>query len=186
MILPGKPVHHCRLNSIYLFILLVALISDSAEAEIEIGKPAPAFEIYDQNMQLHSLDNYSGKWLVIFFYTRDNTPGCTLEVRSFNRDITQFRELDAEVLGISLDSVESHAEFSNNEKLTFPLLADPTGTVAGSYASLLSAGKVKFARRNTMIINRKGILEKIYHRVDPRTHSQQVIDDLRELQANEK
>ena len=186
MIMSGKRDHLCSLNYIYLLILLMTLISDSAEADIEIGKPAPVFEIYDQNMQLHSLEKYSGKWLIIFFYPRDNAPGCTLEARNFNRDLAEIRGLDAEVLGISLDSVESHAGFADNENLTFPLLSDPSATVAGSYESLLSAGKVKFARRNTVIINRKGILMKIYRRVDPRIHSQQVIDDLKELQKNEK
>ena len=150
---------------------------------IDVGTPAPGFELYDQQQQQHSLADYAGKWVVLYFYPRDDTPGCTIEACRFRDDYEQIKSLGAEIVGISLDSTVSHARFASNHNLPFPLLSDPGGNVAGLYGCLFSLGPLKLARRNTIIIDAKGNVAKIYREVDPRLHSEQIITDLQQLQS---
>jgi len=166
-----------------LFPLMFGFFNKSAYAQIEIGKPAPAFELYDQQQHMHSLKDYAGKWLILYFYPRDSTPGCTIEACKFRDDYSRIRALDAEILGISLDSMESHARFVADRSLPFPLLSDPEGTVADAYGCLFKLGPVKLAQRFTVIIDQRGHIARIYHSVDPRTHSTQIIADLLALQS---
>lgn len=168
---------------IYILIVIMGFFSKTVRAELEVGKPAPAFELNDQYMKIHNLEKYAGKWLVLYFYPKDDTPGCTIEACNFRDDIIQIRSLDAEILGVSLDSSESHASFAEDHGLPFPLLSDTGGEVAKSYGSLMSMGPIKFARRHTIIIDKKGNIAKIYRRVDPKIHSGQIIADLKELQS---
>lgn len=164
----------------------MGLFSKSVLAQIEVGNPAPDFELYDQDNRLHNLEKYSGTWLVLYFYPKDDTPGCTIEARRFRDDLSEIRALNAEVIGISLDSTESHARFAEDQRLSFPLLSDPGGGVADSFGSLLSLGPIKFARRHTVLIDPAGKIVKIYRRVDPRKHSRQIISDLKEMQSENK
>jgi len=177
----------CRYKPGYLYIsallLVFGLFSKSAAADIAVGKQAPAFELYDQHEQQHTLADYSGKWLVLYFYPKDDTPGCTLEACRFRDDYQRLKSLGAEILGVSLDNVESHARFAANHTLPFPLLSDPGGKVAELYGCLFSLGPLKLARRNTFIIDGKGNIAMIYRDVDPRLHSDQIINDLQKLQA---
>lgn len=170
-------------NLVFVLVLMFGIFSKSAVAEIIVGKPAPGFDLYDQQGQQHSLADYSGKWVVLYFYPKDDTPGCTIEACRFRDDYQRIQSLGAEILGISLDGTESHARFANDHDLPFPLLSDPGGNVAKQYGCLFSLGPLKLARRNTFIIDRKGHVAKIYRDVDPRHHSDQVITDLQELQA---
>ena len=135
---------------------MFGFFTKASSADIEIGKTAPAFELYDQQMRKHSLKDYAGKWLVLYFYPKDDTPGCTVEACTFRDDYHRIRALDAEILGVSLDSVESHAQFATSRHLPFPLLSDPDGVVAAAYGSLLALGPVKLARRHTIIIDKRG------------------------------
>ena len=152
-------------------------------AEAEIDKPAPAFELQDQYGDYHRLQDYSGRWLVLYFYPRDDTPGCTIEACNFREDIQAIRELGAEVVGISIDSIESHRKFAEINGLPFPLLSDPEGKVASSYGALLDIGPARFARRQTFIIDDRGNVARIYRRVDPRTHSGEIISQLQGLMS---
>ena len=168
---------------VLVLILMFGFFAKAAPADIEVGKPAPRFELYDQQLRLHNLKDYTGKWLVLYFYPKDDTPGCTIEACKFRDDYYRIHSLDAEVLGISLDSSDSHAQFATAQSLPFPLLSDPEGAVAAAYGSLLALGPIKLAKRHTIIIDKRGHIARIYTRVDPRRHSAQIIADLQELQS---
>jgi peroxiredoxin Q/BCP len=144
--------------------------------------PAPNFELLDQNQNLHKLSDYVGKWLVIYFYPKDDTPGCTKEACAFRDDIVKLQSLNAQVLGVSVDTTASHAEFMEKYSLQFPLLADTEGKVAESYGSLTNLGLLKLAKRHTFIIGPQGNLAKIYRSVKPATHSDEVIAEIQKLQ----
>jgi peroxiredoxin Q/BCP len=161
---------------------LITLVCGPASAA-NPGDAAPAFELIDQYMKPHKLSDYSGKWVVLYFYPKDDTPGCTTEACNFRDDIFRIRELGAEVIGISLDSAESHAKFAEKHGLPFPLLADTEGKVAEAYGSTMEFAGKRLARRNTFIVGPDGTFAKVYTDVDPKAHSQEVITDLKTLQA---
>lgn len=146
-----------------------------------IGEPAPAFRLQDQNGDWHELDDYEGRWVVLYFYPKDDTPGCTTEACAFRDDIFKFRAMDVALLGVSLDNIESHAEFAAKYHLPFPLLADTSHEAARSYGVLRSLGPVKMARRETFVIDPDGVVAQHYDKVDPDTHSAQVLADLAQL-----
>ena len=169
-----------------LTLILLSLMwpfSSSAENELLVGGVAPDFELIDQYRKTHKLVDYAGKWLVLYFYPKDDTPGCTTEACNFRDDIFKIHELGAEVLGVSLDSAESHAKFAEKHGLPFSLLSDAEAEVAGKYGCLTSMGPLKYAKRHTFIIDPDGKLAKIYRDVKPKTHIGEVIADLRELQS---
>lgn len=149
----------------------------------EVGQPAPAFALPDQNGKIQKLADFRGKWLVLYFYPKDETPHCTTEACQFRDDIFKIRALDAEVVGVSVDNTESHAEFASKHGLPFPLLADKNGLVAARYGSITDLLVVKFAKRNTFIIDPAGKIAKIYQSVDAARHPAQVIADLTALRA---
>ncbi|MEX2524177.1 MAG: peroxiredoxin [Gammaproteobacteria bacterium] len=163
--------------------LFTGMISANAVAEIEVGQPAPDFRLPDQHRKIHSLSEYAGKWVVLYFYPKDDTPGCTTEACNFRDDIFRLRELGAEVLGVSVDSPESHARFAEKHGLPFSLLADTEGRVAESYGSLRRIGPLRLAKRHTFIIDPQGRVAKIYRKVDPKAHSDAVIADIQSLQT---
>lgn len=166
----------CALNAMGVY-------SMNARADIEAGQAAPAFQLMDQQQKMHSLADYTGKWLVLYFYPKDDTPGCTTEVCTFRDDIFKLHELGAEVVGVSVDNADSHKKFAEKYSVPFPLLADEGGKVAKLYGSLTSMGPLKFATRNTFIINPQGKIAKVYHDVKPEKHSAEVIADIKALQA---
>ncbi|NCQ95782.1 MAG: peroxiredoxin [Microcystis aeruginosa W11-06] len=127
-----------------------------------------------------SLSDYRGKWVVLYFYPKDFTPGCTLEARRFQQDLPKYMAKNTQVLGVSADDVDSHAEFCDSEGLKFPLLADTTGDVSKAYGSWM--GYVSL--RHTYLIDPQGILKEIYLGVNPAIHSAEVLARLEELQAN--
>jgi len=127
-----------------------------------------------------SLSDYRGKWVVLYFYPKDFTPGCTLEARRFQQDLPKYMAKNTQVLGVSADDVDSHAEFCDSEGLKFPLLADTTGDVSKAYGSWM--GYVSL--RHTYLIDPDGILKEIYLGVNPAIHSAEVLARLEELQAN--
>lgn len=164
-----------------LGVLLLGLFSSHVAAELVVGSPAPAFDLVDQNMKQQRLADYVGKWLVLYFYPEDDTPGCTTEACNFRDDIFKIRAKGAEVLGVSLDSAESHAEFAHKHGLPFPLLADTEGKVTEAYGAMMGAGPVKFAKRHTFIIDPEGKVAHIYRDVNPKSHSGEVIAELERL-----
>jgi peroxiredoxin Q/BCP len=166
-----------------LLVFMLGFFTRPALADITVGKPAPEFKLYDQQGQIHSLADYAGRWVALYFYPKDDTPGCTIEACRFRDDLVKIRSLNAEVLGISLDSTGNHARFAARHDLQFPLLSDPEGRIAELYGCLLSMGPLKLARRHTFLVDTHGKIARIFRSVDPRTHSAEVIAALEELQS---
>jgi peroxiredoxin Q/BCP len=148
------------------------------------GSVAPDFSLTDQHGKTHRLEDYAGHWLVLYFYPRDDTPGCTQEACRFRDDIGVLGDLGATVLGVSVDDARSHADFARKYQLPFPLLSDLDGRTAADYDSLLNLGVVKFARRRTFIIGPDGRIAARFDKVDPANHVQEVASTLRKLQGS--
>ena len=163
-------------------LVFIMLFSRSVIAEITTGDPAPDFLLVDQYSKTHKLLDYRGKWVVLYFYPKDDTPGCTKEACHFRDDVLKIRKLNAEILGVSVDNQASHAKFAEKHGLPFPLLSDRDGRVAQNYNALWSLGPIKVARRHSFIIDAEGKIAKIYRDVDPDTHSNEIILDLERLQ----
>ena len=148
-----------------------------------VGGPAPQFELPDQTGQLHSLEDYRSQWVILYFYPKDDTPGCTTEACEFRDNIFAFRNLNAQILGVSLDDVESHKEFAENYNLPFPLLADTEGSTSTAYGVKTRMFGMTVAKRQTFIVDPDGNVAKHYEKVKPAEHSGQVLADLIELGA---
>ena len=165
--------------------ILGLLMTHSVFAEeLEVGQLAPDFSLLDQNQQLQTLTKMQGQWLVLYFYPKDETPGCTAEACSFRDNIIALQANQAVVWGISVDNTESHAEFAEKHKLPFTLLADPGGKVARQYDALLNMIIFKVAKRHTFIIDPQGRIAKIYRQVDPKKHVAHILKDLKTLQSH--
>ncbi len=163
-------------------LALVLLVGRSARADApRVGQPAPAFALQDQAGKRHALSDYAGKWLVLYFYPKNDTPGCTRQACNFRDDLFQLEKLGARVVGVSVDDSASHARFAQKYNLPFPLLADRDGTVAKRYGALTDLGLVRFAKRHTFLIDPQGLIARVYLSVDTSRHSQEIIDDLRAL-----
>lgn len=165
---------------------LVCLISTGpviAADQVVVGQPAPEFELPDQDGQLHSLEDYRDRWVVLYFYPKDETPGCTTEACEFRDNIFAYRELNVQILGVSLDDVASHKSFAENHGLPFPLLADPEGTSAEAYGVKTKFAGMTLAKRQTFIIDPDGNVAKHYEKVKPATHSAEILADLETLIA---
>ncbi|MEW6313310.1 MAG: peroxiredoxin [Pseudomonadota bacterium] len=145
------------------------------------GSVAPDFSLPDQSGQTHALSDYRGKWLVLYFYPKDDTPGCTQEACAFRDDLHKITALGAQVVGISVDDTNSHAEFARKYHLPFPLLADRSTEVAKQYGALMNLGFIKVAKRYTFLIDPQGRIAKVYLKVETSRHSQEIIDDLQQL-----
>ena len=169
---------------ILAFALLPALPALAAGG-IEVGAPAPEFELPDQDGQLHSLEDYRDQWVVLYFYPKDETPGCTTEACEFRDNIFAFRKLNAQILGVSLDDVESHKKFSENHGLPFPLLADIEGKAADAYGVKTKMMGWTVAKRQTFIIDPQGKVARHYEKVDPDEHAAEVLAELEALGAGQ-
>ena len=150
-----------------------------------VGDPAPEFTLVSNEGVEVSLKDYRDEWVVLYFYPRDFTRGCTIEAHNFQRDIEKFEALNAVILGVSVDRAESHSEFCAKEGLTFKLLADTEATVSEDYGSVIGVGDVRLSARNTFVIDPKGIVAKVFLKVKPNPHSDEVLAALGELQATE-
>jgi thioredoxin-dependent peroxiredoxin len=172
----------------YSIVLLIAFLGyrsvAMAATTLKIGEPAPNFNLPDAKGQMLSLANYKGSWLVLYFYPKDDTPGCTKEACHFRDDLHALEKLGAKVVGVSVDDSGSHAEFAKKYNLPFPLLSDKDGLVASKYEALRNFGLFKIAKRYTFLINPDGVLQKTYLSVDTSRHSQQIIDDLTEIKQS--
>ncbi len=157
-----------------------------ATEALTIGAPAPEFELSDQTGQLHSLEDYRDQWVVLYFYPKDETPGCTTEACEFRDNIFEFRKINVQILGVSFDDVESHRKFAENYDLPFPLLADTEGNAAEAYGVKTKMFGMTIAKRQTFLIDPAGNLAKHYGKVNPETHSAEVLADLKTLGANEQ
>jgi peroxiredoxin Q/BCP len=146
-----------------------------------VGQTAPDFHLQDQKGEWHTLAQERGKWTVLYFYPKDFTPGCTTEVCTFRDDIIALRKAGADVFGVSLDDVKSHAEFAEKYHVPFRLLSDADQSVAKNYGVLTSKLGMSYARRETFLIDPQGVVAKRYKNVDPKENSKQVLADLAEL-----
>ena len=159
--------------------------SNSQMALPSPGDSATIFSLPDQHNEMHSLRDYLGKWVVLYFYPKDMTPGCTTEACSFRDSSTAFNDLDVVILGVSRDSVDLHAKFADKYSLPFTLLSDASGTVCSAYGVLSKKsynGKTYMGiHRTTFIINPKGKIVKVYPNVDVNTHAGQILEDIRKL-----
>lgn len=158
-------------------LMLWARLAQSSDVP-RVGQAAPGFELPDQQGTAHSLSDYRGRWVVLYFYPKDDTPGCTQEACTFRDDLHKLTRLGAQVLGVSVDTSASHAAFASKYHLPFPLLADANGKVADSYGALRNLGVLKIAKRYTFLIDPDGKIAKTYLQVDTSRHSRQIIDDL--------
>lgn len=151
-------------------------------ARLNIGDQAPDFELSDQHGNKHTLASYRGRWVVLYFYPRDDTPGCTREACQF-RDASQpLKTLHTEVIGISVDDAESHARFAAKYHLPFPLLADTHGVVTARYGALIKLGPWKMARRMSFIISPQGYVAYLFPRVNSLRHANDVMRILQNIQ----
>ena len=166
-----------------LFLTCACLLGGLAQAaEVPaVGSMAPTFTLPDQNGQARRLEDWRGKWVVLYFYPKNDTPGCTEEACSFRDDLAQLTALGAQVVGVSVDDSASHAAFARKYKLPFPLLADADGAVAARYGALSDWKVARFARRYTFLIDAQGKIAKTYLKVDTSRHSAEIVADLRQL-----
>ena len=168
-----------------LLLSLTALAADTAAPTPppEAGAAAPNFTLPSQEGSKVSLDQFHGKWVVLYFYPRDFTTGCTLEAHNFQRDLEKFEKKNAVIVGVSVDSVDSHKSFCTKEGLNFKLLSDTEHNVVQEYGSLAEYKGVPIALRNTFLIDPEGVIRKVYLKVKPAEHSEELLADLDTLQA---
>lgn len=173
-----------RLAGFIAFASLAVASTAAAQEPPAVGSPAPAFRLQDQEGAWHSLADYRGKWVVLYFYPKDNTPGCTTQACELRDNIFAFRDAGAVILGVSVDDVASHKDFATEHSLPFSILADADKKVSTSYGVLTKfLGMMELARRDTFIIDPQGRIAKHYVKVDPDGHSQMVLADLKKLGA---
>lgn len=167
-----------RAMSLLIPALTVVTVQAATPA---IGAAAPDFSLLDQNGKLRKLSDWRGKWVVLYFYPKDDTPGCTEEACTFRDDLEQLSALDAQVVGISIDTSASHKAFAEKYRLPFPLLADDKAEVAASYGALSDWLLIKLAKRYTFLINPTGKIAKAYLSVNTSRHSAEIVSDLKLL-----
>ncbi len=169
----------------YSVILVIAFLGyrhfSATQTTLKINSKAPDFNLPNANGEMMSLANFKGSWLVLYFYPKDDTPGCTKEACEFRDDLHKLEKLGAKVVGISVDDGSSHAAFAKKYNLPFPLLSDKDGAVALKYNALTNLGLIKIAKRYTFLIDAEGNLRKTYLNVDTSKHSEEIIEDLTKL-----
>jgi peroxiredoxin Q/BCP len=148
-----------------------------------VGSPAPDFTLKSQENKTVNLHDFKGQWVVLYFYPKDMTQGCTIEAHNFQADQDKYTKINAAIVGVSVDPVDSHVEFCTKENLTFKLLADVDHKVVNMYGSVQTMGKMgEVAARNTFILDPKGVIRKEFTKVSPPDHSKEVLAALADLQ----
>ncbi|MBI1956215.1 MAG: peroxiredoxin [Acidobacteria bacterium] len=161
---------------------IVAHIAQAADQPPTVGSVAPDFKLLSQENTPVSLKDFRGKWIVLYFYPKDFTKGCTIEAHNFQEDLAKYEQKNAVILGVSVDTVESHKAFCDAGGLNFKLLSDTAGEVVAKYGSLREMGTSKVAARNTFLINPQGTIAKVFFGVDPNKHSEEALAALVALQ----
>ncbi|MBT8442111.1 MAG: peroxiredoxin [Gammaproteobacteria bacterium] len=162
-------------------VMVALMLTAASAAPLEVGKTAPDFRLQDQKGDWHSLEQYRGQWVVLYFYPKDDTPGCTKEACGFRDNIFAFEDMGAVILGVSLDDVESHQAFAEKYSLPFSLLSDADAKTAGDYGVLNKLATFRYAKRESFIIDPDGKVAKHYAKVDAERHSKRVLADLQVL-----
>jgi peroxiredoxin Q/BCP len=160
---------------------LMAGFAFAADTAPQAGQAAPDFTLPSQDGSPVSLHDFKGKWVVLYFYPKDGTAGCTIEAHNFQRDIAKYEERHAVIVGVSVDSTGSHKEFCAKQGLTFKLLSDSEKSVSRQYGSLMNLLGFKIASRNTFLVNPEGKIAKVWTGVDPGRHSAEVLAALAQL-----
>jgi thioredoxin-dependent peroxiredoxin len=174
---------------VFLFALLVitsiAAMPWTSPGEVPAaGTAAPTFKLVTNEGKEASLSDFKGKWVVLYFYPKDFTSGCTLEAHNFQRDIAKYETANAVILGVSVDTAESHKSFCAKEGLNFKLLADIGGKVSEQYGSTMEYNGATYSARNTFIIDPQGKIAKVFVKVSPAGHSEEVLAALATLQKS--
>ena len=166
-----------------LVILVIGSRFLSARSAPPLGAAAPEFSLPSQDGSSVSLKEYRGKWVVLYFYPKDFTSGCTIEAHNFQRDQDEFGRRNAVILGVSVDSAESHKKFCAKEGLNFKLLADTSHQVSKQYGSLMNFGIAQISARHTFLIDPEGRLVRAFMSVNPARHSTEMLDAIDELSS---
>jgi peroxiredoxin Q/BCP len=162
-------------------IALVASNRSTAASAPQQGQIAPDFTLPSQDTSPVRLKDFRGHWVVLYFYPKDGTHGCTIEAHNFQRDLPKFQAANAVILGVSVDNTNSHQDFCVKQGLTFKLLADTEKTVSKQYGSVMNLMVTKIASRNTFLIDPQGKIAKVWIGVDPNHHSEEVLEAIAEL-----
>ena len=157
--------------------------ADAVPAPPKVGDMAPVFSLTSDEGKPVNLSDYRGRWFVLYFYPKDFTSGCTLEAHNFQQDLQMYEANNAAILGVSVDSADSHKSFCAKEGLSFRLLSDPGAKVSSAYGSVMEHEGQTYSARNTFLIDPKGKIARVYLDVKPATHSHEVFDALRMLTA---
>jgi thioredoxin-dependent peroxiredoxin len=165
------------LGVLFSVIALSGLLGADTQTP-QAGQPAPDFSLPSGEGGLVNLKDFKGKWVVLYFYPKDFTSGCTLEAHNFQNDLAKYQNLNAIILGVSADTAQSHKDFCTKEGLNFKLLADPDLKAITSYGSVMEHNSVKMAARNTFLIDPDGKIARVYLKVSPAGHSEEVLKDL--------
>jgi peroxiredoxin Q/BCP len=176
---------------IFLFALLASSLmtglmavrpADAFVDQPAVGAAAPEFKLTTNEGKQASLADFKGKWVVLYFYPKDFTSGCTLEARNFQRDLAKYEKINAVILGVSIDTAESHKSFCAKEGLSFKLLSDSDAKVSELYGSVMEYNGMKLSARNTFIIDPQSKIAKVFVKVSPGGHSEEVLSALAALQ----
>ena len=172
-------------------LLVIGLVSLAAPSSVRavadppaVGSVAPEFSLVTNEGKPASLKDFRGKWVVLYFYPKDFTSGCTIEAKNFQRDLAKYEAANAVILGVSLDTADSHKEFCAKEGLSFKLLADTESKVSDAYGSVMDYNGQKYSARNTFIIDPKGKIAQVFMKVKPTPHSEEVLAALAALQKS--
>ena len=165
----------------FVALLAIATVAAHAGEFPKVGAAAPSFELTSDQGKAVKLSDFKGKWVVLYFYPKDFTSGCTLQARNFQRDLEKYKTRNAEIVGVSVDTAESHKDFCAKEGLNFRLLSDPDAKVSTAYNSVMDYQGNKLSSRNTFVIDPSGKLARVFPSVKPAGHSDEVLAALDEL-----
>jgi peroxiredoxin Q/BCP len=179
------------MKHLFLSLFVCALISlptivNTAGDLPDVSTIAPDFQLITNEGNQASLGDYRGKWVVLYFYPKDFTSGCSLEAHNFQRDVEKYAQMNAVILGVSVDTAESHKSFCAKEGLNFKLLSDPDATTSAAYGSVMEYNGTKLSARNTFIIDPAGKIAKVFVGVKPGGHSEEVLKALAALRTSSK
>jgi thioredoxin-dependent peroxiredoxin len=174
-----------RLTVFFLTMILASVFAVATDSTPPpaVGSPAPTFSLPSQEGGQVSLDQFKGKWVVLYFYPKDFTAGCTIEAHNFQRDIDKYTQKNAVIVGVSADTVDSHKGFCAKEGLNFKVLSDTNHDVSQKYGSVMEINNMTLSARNTFLVDPSGVIRKEYIKVNPADHSTQVLADLSELES---
>jgi peroxiredoxin Q/BCP len=189
--MPKKSKGNASMIFVLITVIVVMLVAAVGYRAVHAGDKAPAvgstapdFTLNSQENKPVSLHDFKGKWVVLYFYPKDFTSGCTVEAHNFQRDQAQYEAKNAAIIGVSMQDPDSHQKFCTKEGLTFKLLADTDSHVSSEYDSVMNMGVAKLSARHTFLVDPNGVVQKVWLDVKPEKHSEEVLAALNDLQKN--